>query len=102
VEQEEASMIDVRLVMALAGIALAGAYPSSVALAGCSESAAGRAHGAQGSPVVVSVTRDASGQLSVVVQGAPSGGVRVEAPPDVKVIAVGGDGAAGTPGASGR
>ena len=96
-------MIDVKVVMAIAGIALAGGVPS-VALAGaaCSESTAGRAQGGQGSPVVVSVTRDASGQLSVVVQGAPSGGVRVDAPPDVKVIAVGGDGAAGAPGASGR
>ena len=97
-------MIDVKVIMAIAGIALAGAIPSSAALAGsgCSESTAGRAQGGQGSPVVVSVTRDASGQLSVVVQGAPSGGVRVDAPPDVKVIAVGGDGAAGAPGASGR
>jgi hypothetical protein len=95
-------MIDVKVMMAIVGIALAGAIPSSVALAGCSESTAGRVHGAQGSPVVVSITRDASGQLTVVVQGAPSGRVRVDAPPDVKVIAVGGDGAAGTPGASGR
>ena len=95
-------MIDVRLVMAVAGIALVGGFPSSAALAGCSESTAGRAHGAQGSPVVVSITRDASGQLTVIVQGAPSGGVRVDAPPDVKVIAVGSDGAAESQGASGR
>ena len=95
-------MIGVKLMTAIAGFALAGAFPSSVALAaGCSESTSGR-QGAQSSPVVVSITRDANGQLTVIVQGAPSGGVRVDAPPDVKVIAVGGDGAAGAPGASGR
>jgi hypothetical protein len=99
-------MTDLKVVIALAGILLGGTLPVSAVVASeCLESTAGDQSGSQGSEVVgmvVSVTEDEAGQLSVVVQGAPSQGVRVEAASDVKVIAVGGDGSAGTPGASGR
>src|SRR5688500_18307838 len=98
-------MTDLKIVIALAGILLGGALPASAVASECLESTAADQSGSQGSEVVgmvVSVTEDEAGQLTVVVQGAPSQGVRVEAPSDVKVIAVGGDGSAGTPGASGR
>ena len=98
-------MTDLKVVIALAGILLGGTLPASAVPSECLESAAGDPSGSQGSEVVgmvVSVAEDEAGQLSVVVQGAPSQGVRVEAASDVKVIAVGGDGSAGTPGASGR
>lgn len=94
-------MIDVKVIVALAGLAL-GVLPPSVAVGGCSEPAPGHQRDGQKSQVVVSVTRDATGQLQVSVQGPPAMSIRVEAPPDVKVIGVGGDGAAGMPGASGR
>ena len=94
-------MIDVKVMVALAGLVL-GVLPPTVAVAGCSETASGHQRDGQRPQVVVSVTRDATGQVQVSVQGPPAVGIRVQAPSDVKVIGVGGDGAAGMPGASGR
>ena len=94
-------MVHVKVAVALAGLAV-GALTASVAAAGCSESPASQQLEGQKSQVVVSITRDTSGQLHVSVQAPPGTGVRVEAPPDVKVVAVGGDGAPGVPGVGGR
>ena len=51
--------------------------------------------------VVISGSSDSAGS-EVVVKGGPSQGVRVIAPSNVSVTAIGGDGPAGTPGTPGK